>query len=67
MKNYALALIFCSLFWSCTKDTSVNSSSQKDNIESKIDSILSRMTLEEKIGQTAHVENPVELKNYLQN
>ncbi|WP_282085718.1 beta-glucosidase BglX [Aquimarina algiphila] len=73
MKNYlALACIFCYLLSSCTNEPSPKNTSisEVDTIESKIDSILLKMTLEEKIGQTAQrgkssrvKELPVELKD----
>ncbi|WP_106791399.1 beta-glucosidase BglX [Aquimarina sp. Aq78] len=72
MRNYlVLALIVCCLLSNCTPKESMTNAlvSKEDTIESKIDSILSKMTLEEKIGQTAQrgkssrvKELPVELK-----
>ncbi len=56
MKNYSLlCIIIYSLLVGCTakKTTSTDLSDEKNILESKIDSILSQMTLEEKIGQTA--------------
>ncbi len=73
MKNYlALAFIFCYLLSSCTKESSTKKTDipETNTVESKIDSIISKMTLEEKIGQTAQrgkssrvKELPLELKD----
>lgn len=72
MRNYlVLTLITCCLLSNCTPKESITNVliSKEDAIEFKIDSILSKMTLEEKIGQTAQrgkssrvKELPVELK-----
>lgn len=74
IKSYAwqlLLVVLCGIFLSCESkivDTSKKDVT-KDAIENKIDSILSNMSLEEKIGQTAQrgkssrvIELPKDLK-----
>ncbi|WP_081740368.1 glycoside hydrolase family 3 N-terminal domain-containing protein [Aquimarina pacifica] len=73
MKNYSLlfVIIYC-LISGCNPKESTNTAinETEDALESRIDSILSKMTLEEKIGQTAQrgkssrvKELPEELKD----
>ncbi|MDY8135784.1 glycoside hydrolase family 3 N-terminal domain-containing protein [Aquimarina sp. 2201CG5-10] len=69
MHNFYLILLFTFFLFGCTTDKKSSEFAIKDELESKIDSILSNMSLEEKIGQTAQrgkssrvKELPLELK-----
>ena len=52
MKNLVLSVLFASLLFSC----SGNRYNEVDSIESKIDSIIALMTIEEKIGQMTQID-----------
>ena len=51
--NRLLVAVLCVSIWACQSESSTNNQSSNPAIEQQIESILSGMSLEEKIGQTA--------------
>lgn len=71
MRNALILLVVISLLLSCEQKNSVKHFSSNAEVERKLDSLLSLMTLEEKIGQTvlfsshSTVTGPVMNHNYI--
>ncbi len=71
MRNALILLVVMSLLLSCEQKNSVKHFSSNAEVERKLDSLLSLMTLEEKIGQTvlfsshSTVTGPVMNHNYI--
>lgn len=71
MRNVLILLVIKSLLLSCKQKNSAQLFSSNDVVECKLDSLLSLMTLEEKIGQTvlfsshSNVTGPIMDHNYI--
>lgn len=72
MKKLFSFVFIIALFYGCNNESKESSISKDDAVEKRIDSLMSLMTLEEKIGQTvlyssgADITGPVLDKNYVE-